>query len=149
MGHPLLDVQQIEETAEAYLNAIGSVFAVFDERTQDSGNVAYGVGVGGERYFVKTAGRPDDPRPYLRHPERVSLLRNAVRVRRSYDHAALPALYRVIESPEGPLLVYEWVEGELLAVKRDRRRRRAAGPRGTPASPPSRRAGGCRRCRGC
>jgi serine/threonine-protein kinase len=54
----------------------------------------------------------------LKHPDRVSLLRNAVRVQRSTDHPALPRLRRVIESPDGPLLVYDWVEGELLGVKR-------------------------------
>ena len=39
-----------------YLNDAGRVFAVFDERTQDSGNISYGVDVGGQRFFVKTAG---------------------------------------------------------------------------------------------
>jgi serine/threonine protein kinase len=118
MDHPLLDVEGIDQPADAYLNAIGGVFAVFDERTQDSGNVSYGVGIDGERYFVKTAGDPEDPRPSLRHPERVSLLRNAVRIWRGCDHSALPRLYRVIESPGGPLLIYEWVEGERLGVNR-------------------------------
>jgi serine/threonine protein kinase, bacterial len=118
MGHPLLEVEMIERSAEAYLQAIGCVFAVFDEQTQDSGNVSYGVRIGDERYFVKTAGHPDDPRPYLRHSDRVSLLRNAVRLRRGCGHPALPLLYQVIESPGGPLLVYEWVDGELIGVKR-------------------------------
>jgi serine/threonine-protein kinase len=76
------------------------------------------VRVGSERYFVKTAGDPEDSRPFSSHPERVSLLRNAVRVCRGCDHPALPLLHRVIESPDGPLLVYEWVEGEQLSVKR-------------------------------
>jgi serine/threonine-protein kinase len=116
MCHPLLDVAQIEQTPAAYLEAVGGVFAVFD--TQDSGNLSYGVQVGHDRYFVKTAGLPDDPQPYLPHPERVSLLRNAVCVRRCCDHPALPLLYQVIESPDGPLLVYEWVEGELIGVQR-------------------------------
>jgi serine/threonine protein kinase, bacterial len=118
MGHPLRDVEQIEQKPDAYLNAIGGVFAIFDERTQDSGNVSYGVRIGDERYFVKTAGRPEDPRPYLRHSERVSLLRNAIHLRRDCDHPALPPLYQVIESPGGPMLVYPWVDGELLGVKR-------------------------------
>jgi serine/threonine-protein kinase len=118
MGHPLRDVERIEQTPNAYLHAIGGVFAVFDERTQDSGNVSYGVRVGDEQYFVKTAGRPEDLRPYLRHSERVALLRNAILVRRDCDHPALPPLYQVIESPGGPMLVYPWVDGELLGVKR-------------------------------
>jgi serine/threonine-protein kinase len=118
MDHPLLDVEQIDQTADTYLNTIGCVFAVFNERTQDSGNVSYGVRVGGERYFVKTAGDPEDPQPSLRHPERVSLLRNAARLRQGCDHSALPRLYRVIESPGGPLLIYQWVGGEHLGVNR-------------------------------
>jgi serine/threonine protein kinase, bacterial len=117
-GHPLRDVEQIEQSPDAFLNATGRIFAVFDERTQDSGNVSYGVSIGEERYFVKTAGRPEDPQPFLRHPERVSLLRNAVRLRRGCDHPSLPHLYQVIESPDGPLLIYPWVDGELLGVNR-------------------------------
>jgi serine/threonine-protein kinase len=118
MNHPLLDVERIEQAPDAYLHTIGSVFAVFDEHTQDSGNISYGVQVGGERYFIKTAGRPEDPLPFLRHPERVSLLRNAIRLRRSCGHPALPCLHQVIESPDGPLLVYQWVDGERLGADR-------------------------------
>jgi serine/threonine-protein kinase len=118
MSHPLLAIDQIDEPAGAYLSGIGSIFARFDERTQDSGNVSHGVEIGGERYFVKTAGDPEDPRPFLSHADRVSLLRNAVRVCRGCDHPVLPRLHRVIESPNGPLLVYEWVEGEQIGVKR-------------------------------
>jgi serine/threonine-protein kinase len=118
MGHPLRDVEQIERPPGAYLHAIGGVFAVFDERTQDSGNISYGVRIGSERYFVKTAGRPDDPLPVLSHPDRVALLRSAVRLRRSCDHPALPCLYQVIESPDGPLLVYQWIDGERVGVPR-------------------------------
>ena len=52
------------------LESAGYVFAKFDERTQDSGNISYGVEVDGRRYFVKTAGRPDDSKPYFDHAER-------------------------------------------------------------------------------
>ncbi len=115
--HPLLDVENIEQTPDVYLNSVGNVFAVFDERSQDSGNISYGVQTAQGRYFVKTAGNPDDPNPFLSHSERVSLFRNAVRLRRSCDHPTLPSLYQVVESPHGPLLVYQWVEGELLRVE--------------------------------
>ena len=114
--HPLLDVEHIEQTPDVYLNAVGNVFAVFDRRTQDSGNISYGVQIAQECYFVKTAGCPDDPNPFLSHSERVSLLRNAVRLRRSCNHCTLPPLHRVIESPTGPLLVYQWADGELIRV---------------------------------
>ena len=114
--HPLLDVDRIEQTPDVYLNSVGSVFAVFDGRTQDSGNISYGVQITQGRYFVKTPGHPDDPNPFLSHSERVSLLRNAVRLWQSCNHPTLPPLHQVIESPTGPLLVYQWMEGELIRV---------------------------------
>ena len=114
--HPLLDVERIEQVPDVYLNAVGCVFAVFDGRTQDSGNISYGVQTAQGRYFVKTVGQPDDPKPFMSHSERVSLLRNAIRLRRSCDHRTLPPLHQVIESPTGPLLVYQWVNGELIRV---------------------------------
>ncbi len=121
MPHPLLDCDLIDGPAEEYLRSVGTLFAEFGGLTQDSGNVSYGVQIGAERYFVKTAGRPDDARPFLEHAERVALLRNAVRLRESCNHFTLPRLYRVIESPAGPLLVYEWLDGELVGVPRAQR----------------------------
>jgi serine/threonine protein kinase len=118
MSHPLLDVEHIEQSPDAYLRAVGTVFAVFDERSQDSGNISYGVQIGAERYFIKTAGRPDDPAPAVRLPERVAMLRNAARLWRDCRHPALPRLHQVIESPAGPLLVYQWVDGELVRADR-------------------------------
>ena len=64
--------------------------------------------------FGKTAGEPDDPRPFLSHGQRVDLLRNGVRVWESCKHPALPQVLNVIETSAGPMIVYEWVEGELL-----------------------------------
>lgn len=121
MLHALLDCEVIHEPPEEYLRSVGTVFAEFGERTQDSGNVSYGIQIAAERFFVKTAGRPDDPRPFLSHAARVALLRNAVRLSASCCHPTLPKLYHVIESPSGPLLVYEWIEGELLGVRRAQR----------------------------
>jgi serine/threonine-protein kinase len=121
MSNALLDRDVIHEPPSPYLRSVGTVFAEFGARTQDSGNVSYGVDVTGNRYFVKTAGDPDDPRALLDHPARVALLRNAVRLHQSCRHPLLPRLYQVIESPSGPLLVYQWLEGELLGVPRARR----------------------------
>ena len=90
------------------------MFVTFDARTQDSGNISYGVEVDGLRYFVKTAGRPDDSKPYFDHAERVGALRNAVRLAESSHHRALPLLRQVIEFPTGPMLVYDWADGELV-----------------------------------
>lgn len=117
----LQTAERTDLVAHAFVSRYAEVFAVFDARTQDSGNVSYGARVGGERLFVKTAGAPDDSRPHLRHDGRVALLRSAVRLARAVSHPALPALRNVVESPEGPLLVYDWVEGELVGTTRDRR----------------------------
>ena len=117
-----LQVQSITQTPRGFLSDIGEIFAMFDERTQDSGNVSYGVRVDGQRFFVKTAGLLETS-AVLSHLERVALLRNAVNVRRSCGHHLLPGLHGVIESPAGPMLVYEWVDGELLnasAAERER-----------------------------
>ena len=122
MGEPpvMLTESSTDVTPHDFLSRHADVFAVFD--AQDSGNVSYGARVGDERLFVKTAGSPDDPQPFLRHDARVALLRNAVRLARSVSDPAMPALRNVIESPEGPLLVYDWVDGELVGTTRERRR---------------------------
>jgi serine/threonine-protein kinase len=121
MSHPLLDAQSVDQPPAEYLAGLGHVLAVFDERTQDSGNVSYGVLVAGQRYFVKTAGRPDDPRPFLSHAQRVDLLRNGVKVWQSCQHPAMPRVYNLIETPPRPMVVCEWAEGELLRCPADRR----------------------------
>jgi hypothetical protein len=120
----LLTAQQTDSSPRELLARCGDVFAVFDGATQDSGNVSYGVRAGERRLFVKTAGAPDDTRPQLSHAARVELLRNAVRLRRSVASrasSALPALLNVVESSEGPLLVYEWLHGELIGASSARR----------------------------
>lgn len=114
MSHPLLELREIKQAPADYLSEIGRIFSVFDAQVQDSGNISYGVQVGQQRFFVKTAGDPHDTRPFLPHEERVALLENAVRLRRSCSHNSLPRLHNVIESAHGPLLVYSWVDGELL-----------------------------------
>ena len=53
-AHPLRDIERIDGPPGPYLEAIGTIFATFGAPTQDSGNVSYGVQVGGERFFVKT-----------------------------------------------------------------------------------------------
>jgi serine/threonine-protein kinase len=109
----------IIEPPHDYLRSIGEVFAVFDANTQDSGNVSYGVRIGHDRYFVKTAG-PPDASCHLPHCGRVDLLRNAIDMACDCDHPALVPLLHVIDpSPHGPVLIYEWADGELLGGNRD------------------------------
>jgi serine/threonine-protein kinase len=117
----LLTARHTDLPPHAFVSRHAEVFAVFDAATQDSGNVSYGAKAGENRFFVKTAGSPDDPRPFLRHDARVALLRNAVWLARSVSDPALPALRNVVESAEGPVLVYDWVDGELVGTTRARR----------------------------
>lgn len=121
MAHPLLSLKSVDVPPEPFLSCIGEIFARFDRRTQDSGNVSYGVRVDAERYFVKTAGDPADEEPFLSHDQRVGLLRNAAILAGRVRHQNLPELRHVIESPHGPMLIYSWADGELLGVSRDRR----------------------------
>ncbi|MGW6198904.1 hypothetical protein ACWF0M_22355 [Kribbella sp. NPDC055110] len=103
---------EIDVLPATYLDQLGTIFTRFD--TQDSGNISYAVQTATARYFVKTAGDPANAEPYLDFADRVALLRNGTELARSVDHPALPTLHAVIESPAGPLLVYDWRDGDLL-----------------------------------
>ena len=116
----LLDASETPDSPEAFLAQLGDICARFDEKTQDSGNVSYGIRVEGTRYFVKTAGAPTS-QAFLAHEQRVSWLRNAIRLSEAVQDPSVPHLLNVIESPHGPLLVYNWVPGELVGVPRERR----------------------------
>ena len=105
-------IQAISAPPAEALHAAGDVFARFGPETQDSGNVSYGVEVSGERFFVKTT--DPDASVYLPFAERVALLRNSVELNGRCTHPLMPELLNVIESDAGPLLVYRWVDGELL-----------------------------------
>lgn len=105
---------ETDELPATYLERIGKIFARFGADTQGSGNISYGVTVGDERYFFKTAGIPSDTAPYLDFEGRQELLRNAARLAEAVAHALLPTFHGVIESPGGPVLSYEWRDGEHL-----------------------------------
>lgn len=117
----LLTAAQTNLTSSEFVVHCGEVFAVFGAETQDSGNVSYGVRVQTERLFVKTAGDPSNARPLLSHRERIALLRNAIALNHAISDAALPLLRNVVEASDGPLLVYQWLDGELLHVSSARR----------------------------
>ena len=120
---PLLTTRETPLPAADFLRACGEVFARFGEETQDSGNISYGVEVAGRRFFVKTPGDLGFSTDWADHRGRAGLLRNAVAVARSLTHRALPALHHIVEAPDGPLLVYDWVEGLLLRVPAEERTR--------------------------
>jgi hypothetical protein len=113
--------ERTELAPPALLGGLGRVFARFDARTQDSGNISFGVEAGGRRWFVKTAGDPEDPEPFLNHAARVALLRNAQRVAAALEHPATPRLHGVVASAWGPMLIYDWAPGELVGTPSARR----------------------------
>lgn len=103
----------------------GTIVDTFD-RTQDSGNVSWIVAAGAGELFVKSAGTtapptPGRPVPYFDHAGRVRLLRNAVEVAASCDHRALARLRNVVETSDGPVLVYDRAPGELIGTPREQR----------------------------
>ncbi len=123
------DLLDLEATVQAPVDLVsrcGSVLATFDHRSQDSGNVSWVVKTDPGDLFVKTAGTPGPlppgaSVPYLRHSDRIRLLRNAVALARSCDHRCLARLRQVIESPLGPVLVYDRAPGELIGTTSSRR----------------------------
>lgn len=116
-----LSVTETDLPAIDFVRQHGRVDREFSHLTQDSGNVSWLAESDGQRFFVKTAGPdgpppPGAPTPYFDHAGRVRLLRNAADVARSSRHPAIPELLNVIESADGPLLVYEAVPGDLIGV---------------------------------
>ena len=118
MSHPPVEVDRTDQKPEAYLQSAGHIFQVIDN---GSGNLSYGVQINQDRYFVKTAG---DPNAVVHHQDlsaRIEWLRTAIQIHTSYTHPSLTVLHNVIESPDGPMLIYEWVDGECLGVGREHR----------------------------
>lgn len=116
----LLEVSETTDTPDRFLAKVGEIFATFDERTQDSGNVSYGVQSEEGRFFVKTAGVPSN-QAFLSHEARVFWLRNAARLSAALQDPALCRLRNVVESPHGPMLIYDWASGELIGTPRIKR----------------------------
>jgi len=109
-----LSVDRIESDPIVWLQQYGKVFARFDDGARDSGNITLGIEIDGNRFFVKTTAERIPEPSAVDHQTRVELLRNAVRLHESCRHPLLARLLNVIESRNGPVLVYEWVDGELL-----------------------------------
>lgn len=85
-------------------------FQVFDQ--QDSGCIAWGVEADGERLLVKYArkGTQNGLEQFA-----VDALRDAVTFHTAVRHPSIVPVLRVLETSEGPALVYPWVEGEVLS----------------------------------
>ena len=108
-----LTIDQTDDLPEVCLSRHGNIFARFDERTQDSGNISYGLKTADATLFIKTAGSPS-AKAFLSHADRIYWLRNAITFARTFASPILSALRNVIETPNGPMLVYDWLDAELL-----------------------------------
>ena len=121
----LLSVTETPIEAADFVASCGTIVATFD-RSQDSGNVSWIVATESGEFFAKSAGTTAPvaagrPVPYFDHAGRVRLLRNAVDVAASCDHRSLARLRNVVETGDGPVLVYDRAPGELIATPRDQR----------------------------
>lgn len=117
----LLTCASTDLHADVFAQQHGRVEREFSHLTQGSGNVSWLIDSSGQLLFVKTAGRDLPPPdgaviPFHDHAGRVRMLRNAIEIARSCDHPALPQLLNVVESADGPMLVYKAVPGELIGV---------------------------------
>lgn len=121
MPRDLLAIQHTDDL-EAYLARIGSIFTTFAD--QDSGCLAYGVAVDGERWFVKTA----------RTTRAVRSLRRARALHGRVQHPAIIPLRHAFDAADRPVLVYPWKNGETLYHPT----RRAQPSRSDPRSPMAR-----------
>lgn len=121
----LLSDAETQAGAADFVASCGRIVETFD-RSQDSGNVSWIVATEAGEFFAKSAGSATLPAlgeraPYFDHAGRVQLLRNAVEVATSCDHRALARLRNVVETADGPVLVYDRAPGELIGTPRKER----------------------------
>ncbi len=81
---------------------LSSAFAVFD--AQDSGCLSYGVEAAGQRWFVKKA---------TTEQAQLSLMR-ASQLHAAVAHPAIVRPEQIRDTPDGPVLVYPWYDGNVL-----------------------------------
>jgi hypothetical protein len=101
------DAPDLDELLDAHdprthLERVSRVFDAFED--QDSGCMSYGVEVGGDRWFVKTA--------YT--AQTVPVLRRAAAFHRDVAHPAIVAPVAYAERPARAALLYPWVDGKVL-----------------------------------
>ncbi len=120
MNVQLLTLEDKRYTPEEHLNRIGVIFAQFDQRTQDSGNLSFSAEIHHKKYFIKTAGH-NKSKHTLSHRERVLLLDNASKIYREISHPLLPAYHGSLQTAWGTALVFDWVEGELIYTAKEHR----------------------------
>ena len=99
---PAALIGRIHGDVEVHLAQAGTVFASFVR--QDSGCRSYGVAVDGQRWFIKASHRPDA----------VPSLRRAMALHATVSHPAIVPLAGTATTDGGLVLVYPWVDGEVL-----------------------------------
>ena len=105
--HPLLDISEIDISIEAYLKQIGEITYRFPEH--DSRCQSFRVVVDNQHWFVKHGNTP----------QTIIWLNQAVRFHAVVQHEALPRLHNAFTTPDGFIVVYNWVEGEGLRPERE------------------------------
>lgn len=108
--NPMIGGNLLEATIQALVKGTGDYFSIFDQ--QDSGCIAWGVEVAGQRWLIKYA--DNDSRNGF-DVRAVAVMQNAVSFHANVSHPAIVPLLQHVVLPEGFALVYPWVEGEVLA----------------------------------
>ena len=99
---PWVHVDQIAGPVELFLASVGTVGRTW--REQDSGCISLRVDSGPRSWFVK----------YASTTEAATSLLGATRFHRSVGHPAIIPLVHSFRAASGPVLVYPWVDGEVL-----------------------------------
>ena len=99
----LLQVGRLDEDVEAHLERLGHVFVRIARH--ESGNSAWGVRIGDDRWFVK----------YAPNTEGAMWLRSAKRFHAAVKHPAIVPLETLLPVDGGGVAaVYRWVDGDIL-----------------------------------
>ena len=96
----LLSLQRSDLPLRLLLERAGRVFR--SQFPNDSGNDCFGVACDAGRFFVKHSDKPD----------RIAALHGVEQLYARVDHPSLPPLRNGFATPEGYVLVFDWVDAE-------------------------------------
>ena len=95
----------------SWLQAIGNVFAVFDQN--DSGNISFGVARGSEKFFIKVAGIATAESIRTKE-EAIASLKSAMSVYETITHPHLIELIDHGSLDDLYISVFKWTSGACL-----------------------------------
>jgi len=102
---------RLKETYDfSFLREYGKVFKVFDK--QSSGNLCFGVGKAGKRYFLKFAGAKTINYAAQNTEDAITVLRYAALKYRDLKHPRLINLIDAVEIGGGYMTIFDWFDGE-------------------------------------